>query len=106
MTWRTPELCEWFASSTRYSVSPWIEELEGGCEQVDVWRHSPITAVKRNVVEEVCGRTESIHQMSVINSHSHHRQLSLHKQPRKQRADALMLSSSCLDGSITRVGPG
>ena len=58
------------------------------------------------VVEEVCGRTEPIHQMSVINSHSHHRQLSLHKQPRKQRAGALMLPSSCLDGSITRVGPG
>ena len=59
-----------------------------------------------DVVEEVCGRTDPIHQMSVINSHSHHRQLSLHKQPRKQRAGALMLPSSCLDGSITRVGPG
>ena len=54
-----------------------------------------------DVVEEVCGRTEPIHQKSVIN-----RQLSLHKQPRKQRAGALMLPSSCLDGSITRVGPG
>ena len=31
-----------------------------------------------DVVEEVCGKTEPIHQMSVINSHSHHRQLSLH----------------------------
>ena len=31
--------------------------------------------------------------------HVHHRQLSLHKQPRKQRVGALMLSSSCLDGS-------
>ena len=28
------------------------------------------------------------------------------RSPRKQRAGALMLSSSCLDGSITRVGPG
>ena len=37
----TTEWCEWFASSTRYSVSPWIEELEGGCEQVDAWRHCP-----------------------------------------------------------------
>ena len=53
-----------------------------------------------------CGRTELIHQMPVINSHPHHRQLSLHKQPRKQRAGDLMLPSSCLDGSITRVGPG
>ena len=44
-----------------------------------------------DVVEEVCGRTEPIHQMSVINSHSHHRQLSLHKQSRKQRPDALMV---------------
>ena len=52
-----------------------------------------------------CGRTDPIHQKSVINNHFHHRQLSLHKQPRKQRAGALMLSSSCLDGSITRVGP-
>ena len=59
-----------------------------------------------DVVEEVCGRTEPIHRMSVINSHSHHRHLSVHKQPRKQRAGALMLPSSCLDGSITQVGPG
>ena len=58
-----------------------------------------------DVVEEVCGRTDPAHQQSVINRHVHHRQLSLHKQPRKQRAGALMLSSSCLDGSITRVGP-
>ena len=53
-----------------------------------------------------CGWTDPIHQKSVINNHVHHRQLSLHKQPRKQRAGALMLPSSCLDGSITRVGPG
>ena len=59
-----------------------------------------------DVVEEVCGRTDPIHQQSVFNSHVHHQQLSLHKQPRKQRAGALMLPSSCLDGSITRVGPG
>ena len=58
------------------------------------------------VVEEVCGSTDPIHQKSVINRHVHHRQLSLHKQPRKQRAGALMLPSSCLDGSNTRVGPG
>ena len=58
-----------------------------------------------DVVEEVCGRTDPIHQKSVIDSHVHHRQLSLHKQARKQRAGALMLPSSCLDGSITRVGP-
>ena len=59
-----------------------------------------------DVVEEVCGRTDPIHQQSVINNHVHHRQLSLHKQPRKQRAGALTFPSSCLDGSITRVGPG
>ena len=59
-----------------------------------------------DVAEEVCGRTDPIHQMSVINSHSHHKQLSLHKQPRKQRAGALMFPSSCLDGSITRVDRG
>ena len=59
-----------------------------------------------DVVEEVCGRTDSVHQKSVINNHVHHWQLSLHKQPRKQRAGALMLSSTCLDGNITRVGPG
>ena len=58
-----------------------------------------------DVVEEVCGRTDPFHQKSVINSHVHHRQLSLHKQPRKQGAGALMLPSSCLDGCITRVGP-
>ena len=34
-----------------------------------------------DVVEEVRGRTDSIHQKSVINRHVHHRQLSLHKQP-------------------------
>ena len=55
-----------------------------------------------DVVEEVCGRTD---QKSVINSHVHHRELSLHRQPRKQRVGALMLPPSCLDGSITRVGP-
>ena len=43
-----------------------------------------------DVVEEVCGRTDPIHQMSVINSHSHHRQISLHERARKQRAGALM----------------
>ena len=59
-----------------------------------------------DVVEEVCGRTDLIHQKSVINNHVHHRQLSLHKQPRKQRVGALMLPSSCLDGSVTWVGPG
>ena len=59
-----------------------------------------------DLVEEVCGRTEPTHQKSVINSHAHHRQRPLHEQPRKQRAGALMLPSSCLDGSITRVGPG
>ena len=59
-----------------------------------------------DVVKEVCGRTDPTRQKSVINNHVHHRQLSLHKQSRKQRAGALMLPSSCLDGSITRVGPG
>ena len=53
------------------------------------------------VEEEVRGRTDLIHQKSVINSHVHHRQLSLHKHPRKQRAGALMLPSSCLDGHHT-----
>ena len=37
----TTERCEWFASSTRFSVSPWIEELEGGCEQVDPTSRPP-----------------------------------------------------------------
>ena len=59
-----------------------------------------------DVVEEVCGRTDPFHRKSVINSHVHHRQLSLHKQTRKHRAGALMLPSSCLDGSIARVGLG
>ena len=59
-----------------------------------------------DAVEEVCGRTDPIHRKSVINNHVHHRQLSLHKQPRKQRAGALMFPSACLDGSTTRVGPG
>ena len=58
-----------------------------------------------DVVEEVCGRTDPIDQKSVINNHVHHGQLSLHKQPRKQRPGALMLASYCLDGSITRVVP-
>ena len=57
-----------------------------------------------SLVEEVCGWTDPVHQQSAINDHVHHRQLSLHKQPRKQRAGALMLPSSCLDGSIAR-GP-
>ena len=59
-----------------------------------------------DVVEEVCGRTVTNQQKPVINSHVQHRQQSLHKQPQKQRAGALMLPSSCLDGSTTRVGPG
>ena len=58
-----------------------------------------------DLVEEVCGRTEPIHQKSVINSHVYHRQQPLHKQPRKQRAGALMFPTSCLDGGITRVCP-
>ena len=59
-----------------------------------------------DVVEEVCGRTVINQQKPVINDHVQHRQQSPHKQPQKQRAGALMLPSSCLDGSITRVGPG
>ena len=39
-----------------------------------------------DVVEEVCGRTDPIHQKSVINSHVHHSQLSFHKQARKQKS--------------------
>ena len=42
----------------------------------------------------------------MINSHARHRHQTLRKQPSKQRSGALMLPSSCLDGSITRVGPG
>ena len=59
-----------------------------------------------DLVEEVCGRTNHKSPKSVINSHVHHRQQPLHKQPRKQRAGALMFPSSCLGGSITRVGLG
>ena len=66
------------------------------CAQVLPW----------DVVEEVCGRTVINQQKPVINDHVQHRQQSLHKQPQKQRAGALMLPSSCLDGSIARVGPG
>ena len=46
------------------------------------------------VVEEVRGRTEPIHQMSVINSHVHHKQLSLHKtttQAKSWRSDASII---------------
>ena len=96
-------------SITRHSVSPWIEEVERGCEQVDVWDTVLPVAHHRgeaDVVEEVCGRTVTHHPKPVINSPVHHRQQSLHKQPQKQRAGALMLPSSCLVGSITRVGPG
>ena len=58
-----------------------------------------------DVVEEVCGRTVTDQHEPVINDHVQHRQQSLHKQPQKQRAGALMLPSSCLDGSITQVVP-
>ena len=51
------------------------------------------------------GRTDPVHQKSVINTTDHHRQHPPHKQPRKQNAGALMLPSSCLCWSITRVGP-
>ena len=47
-----------------------------------------------DVVEEVCGRTEPTHQMSVINSHSHHRQLSLPQtttQAKSWRSDATII---------------
>ena len=73
-------------------MSPWIEELEGGCEQVDAWRHCPTSRPSEaDGVEEVCGKTDPIHQMSVINNHVHHRQLSLHKtttQAKSWRSDA------------------
>ena len=92
-------------------MSPWIEGVEGGCEQADVVETDTVLPVahhrsEADLVEEVRGRTEPIHQKSVINSHVHHKQQTLHMQPRKQRAGAVMLPSSCRGGSITRVGPG
>ena len=37
---------------------------------------------------KICGSTDLIHQKSVINNHVHHRQLSLHKQPRNKNNHA------------------
>ena len=37
-----------------------------------------------DLVEEVCWRTDHKSPKPVINSHVHHRQQPLHKQPRKQ----------------------
>ena len=67
-------------------MSPWTGELEGGCEQVDAWRHCPTSRSEADVVEEVCGRTDPIHQKSVINRNVHHGHLLLHKQPRNAKS--------------------
>ena len=42
MTWRTPLNDANGSPAARVTgVGPRVEELEGGCEQVDAWRHCP-----------------------------------------------------------------
>ena len=95
--------------SSSSSVSPWIEEMESGCERSDWWRCCPTSRPHRSaadLVEVVCWRNRQ-YDTTISDQQTRSPQLTTTPPATTQaRAGALVPPPPCLGGGATRVGPG